>query len=342
MTSSAPRRAPRPADLLVGPGLVLTPQALLRDAGVRVTAGAIAAVGPFADIQREAPAQIPHLDARGGLILPGAIDAHTTSTRARRGMPAAEPRAGDFPQILDRIWWRIDRALTGDDVETSARLGLVECVRCGVTTIVDHHASPNACAGSLDRIREAVEAVGVRASLCYEVSDRNGAAGGRGRGSPRTSGSSARCASGPPRGSPRASGCTRSSRCRMRRSRGACGGARGADRPAPASGRGPHRRRPRPGAPRRATGATTPPSRRAEPTHGRGPLRARDRRRDRAAGGERDVRRPQPRVEPEQRGRRVSRAGLAGARGARGARLRRHERGSLRRRAGGVRCCIVT
>jgi putative selenium metabolism protein SsnA len=154
---------------------VLTPQALLRDAGVRVTAGAIAAVGPFADIQREAPAQIPHLDARGGLILPGAIDAHSHFYSAlARGMPATEPEPESFPQILDRIWWRIDRALTGGDVETSARLGLVECVRCGVTTIVDHHSSPNACPGSLDRIREAVEAVGLRASLCYEVSDRNG------------------------------------------------------------------------------------------------------------------------------------------------------------------------
>lgn len=175
MTSNTPKSASRAADLLVGPGRVLTPQALLRDAGVRIEAGRIAAVGPFAGIQREAPAEIPHLDARGGLVMPGAIDAHRHFYSVlARGMPLTDPEPESFPQILDRIWWRIDRALTAADVETSAQLGLAECVRCGVTTVVDHHSSPNACPGSLDRIRDAVETVGLRAVLCYEVSDRNG------------------------------------------------------------------------------------------------------------------------------------------------------------------------
>jgi len=170
------RTAPREiANLLVGPGRVLTPQALLNDAGVLVEDGSISAVGPVADIQRAMPAGTPRLDARGGLILPGAIDAHSHFYSAlARGMPPADPAPTSFPQILERVWWRVDRALSLEDVETSALLGLAECVRCGATTLVDHHSSPNACAGSLDAIREAVETVGVRASLCYEVSDRNG------------------------------------------------------------------------------------------------------------------------------------------------------------------------
>jgi len=175
MTPRASKSTQPPADLLVGPGRVLTPQALLRDAGVRIECGTIAAVGPFADIRRAAPASTPRLDARGGLMLPGVINAHSHFYSVlARGMPVAEPGPESFPQILDRVWWRLDRALTADDVETSARLGLAECVRCGVTTVIDHHSSPNACPGSLDRIRDAVEAVGMRAALSYEVSDRNG------------------------------------------------------------------------------------------------------------------------------------------------------------------------
>lgn len=175
MTPRALKSVPHAANLLVGPGRVLTPQVLRHDAGVRIESGTIAAIGPFAEVQRATPAETPHLDARGGLILPGAINAHSHfySTLAR-GMPPADPAPESFPQILDRVWWRVDRALTAADVETSARLGAVECVRCGVTTVLDHHSSPEACPGSLDRIRDAVETVGLRAALCYEVSDRNG------------------------------------------------------------------------------------------------------------------------------------------------------------------------
>jgi putative selenium metabolism protein SsnA len=169
------RRTADAASLLVGPGRVLTPGALLEGAGVWIRAGEIAEIGPFAEVRRRAGARAPRLDARGGLVLPGAINAHSHFYSAlARGMTLREAVPATFLQILERIWWRVDRGLTLEDVETSALLGLAECVRCGVTTVFDHHASPGACAGSLDRIRRAAEAVGVRAALAYEVSDRNG------------------------------------------------------------------------------------------------------------------------------------------------------------------------
>ncbi|MBI5498965.1 MAG: amidohydrolase family protein, partial [Deltaproteobacteria bacterium] len=118
------------------------------------------------------------LDGKGGIILPGFCNAHTHLYSAlARGMSVPGAPARNFVQILERLWWRLDKALGEEDVELSALAGLIECVRCGVTTILDHHASPNACGGSLDVLRGAVERVGLRASLCYEVSDRDG--GGR-------------------------------------------------------------------------------------------------------------------------------------------------------------------
>jgi putative selenium metabolism protein SsnA len=88
------------------------------------------------------------------------------------GIPGQAPQ--DFPQILERLWWRLDKALTLEDVRYSALVCLVDAVRHGTTTLVDHHASPNAIAGSLDIIAETVQQAGVRASLCYEVTDRDG------------------------------------------------------------------------------------------------------------------------------------------------------------------------
>ncbi|NIV38543.1 MAG: amidohydrolase family protein, partial [Anaerolineae bacterium] len=87
-------------------------------------------------------------------------------------IPGEPPR--DFPEILEKLWWRLDRALLAEDVKYSALVCLVDAIKHGTTTLIDHHASPSALEGSLDQIAEAVTESGLRASLCYEVTDRNG------------------------------------------------------------------------------------------------------------------------------------------------------------------------
>ena len=109
--------------------------------------------------------------------MPALINCHTHlySTLARGiSLPGRAPR--NFPEILKKLWWRLDRALNLDDVYYSALVGLIDSAKCGVGTLVDHHSSPNACAGSLDRIEQAFREVGLRGVLCYETSDRNGSA----------------------------------------------------------------------------------------------------------------------------------------------------------------------
>jgi cytosine/adenosine deaminase-related metal-dependent hydrolase len=78
----------------------------------------------------------------------------------------------DFPEILGKLWWRLDGSLAEEDVRVSALVSLVDAIRHGTTTLFDHHASPAFVDGSLDVIAEAVEQAGVRAVLCYEVSER--------------------------------------------------------------------------------------------------------------------------------------------------------------------------
>ncbi len=115
------------------------------------------------------------LDAQGKLVMPGTICAHTHFYGAfARGMaPKTEPPS-NFLQILEYLWWRLDKALNLDDVRYSALVCLVDAIRNGTTTLIDHHASPHAIVGSLDVIAEAVMEAGLRACLCYEVSDRDG------------------------------------------------------------------------------------------------------------------------------------------------------------------------
>jgi cytosine/adenosine deaminase-related metal-dependent hydrolase len=80
-------------------------------------------------------------------------------------------------EILQFVWWRLDRALDAESNEFSARIGALHALHCGTTTLIDHQASPNAIEGSLDRIEAGLASVGVRGVLCYETTDRHGRAG---------------------------------------------------------------------------------------------------------------------------------------------------------------------
>ena len=130
-------------------------------------------------VQRELLSRFPddeRWDAGGLLLMPGQICAHTHFYGAfARGMYIPGPPAKDFPEILERLWWRLDKALDLDGVRSSAEVCLVDAIRNGTTTLIDHHASQRAIDGSLDVIAEAVDASGLRAALCYEVTDRDGA-----------------------------------------------------------------------------------------------------------------------------------------------------------------------
>jgi len=138
----------------------------------------IIAIGDSIDMKNQFP-DAKSVDCYGKIILPGFICAHHHfySTMARGISIPGEP-AKNFVEILEKLWWKVDRALSEEDVLLSAQLPLVDCIRNGTTTIIDHHASPSYRDGSLDLLENAVRQAGLRASLCYEVSDRNVVGGG--------------------------------------------------------------------------------------------------------------------------------------------------------------------
>ncbi len=164
--------------LLVGNGRLITQDdhlPLIENGCVAIQDGLIAEVGGTADLQRKHPAA-QFVNARGRMIMPGLINTHMHlySTFAR-GMALKDEAPGNFIEILERLWWRLDRVLTLEDVYLSAMVALINCIKNGTTTIFDHHSSPGAVTGSLFRIAEAARQTGVRSCLCYEVTDRDGA-----------------------------------------------------------------------------------------------------------------------------------------------------------------------
>jgi putative selenium metabolism protein SsnA len=161
-------------------GPVYTGSEVFADGAVIARGPRVEWAGPRADLPGGDPAGAAGIfdevvDLRGRLLGPGWVNAHTHAYSAlARGIALKDPPPADFLQILQRLWWRLDRALTLEDTALSAQLHGWECLRSGVTTIFDHHSSQRSVRGSLRAISTALEPLGLRACLCFEVSDRDG------------------------------------------------------------------------------------------------------------------------------------------------------------------------
>jgi putative selenium metabolism protein SsnA len=162
--------------LLKGASLAAFDPPLVEKADLRVEGGRIA----------ERRARLEPMDGEevvdlaGHVIVPGLVNAHTHLYSAlARGMPGPGTPPRSFVEVLERVWWRLDRALDRDSTRASALVGGVEAALSGTTLLVDHHSSPSFIGGSLATIRDALEEVGLRSVLCYEVTDRNGEEGRR-------------------------------------------------------------------------------------------------------------------------------------------------------------------
>ncbi len=147
---------------------------LLPDHAILIKNDRIAALDTTTALTAQYP-DVDRWDAQGQLAMPALLCGHTHFYGAfARGWACPGAPATCFSEILSRLWWQLDKQLTPKDTRYSALVCLVDAIRHGTTTLIDHHASPNAISGSLGIIADAVTQAGVRAALCYEVTDRDG------------------------------------------------------------------------------------------------------------------------------------------------------------------------
>ena len=165
---------------ILGNGIVITVDdaiGVLQNGAVTYAHGKIIAVGDTAELRAAYPDAV-YTDVHGKVIMPGLVNTHTHIYSAMaRGMFLRNAKVShNFNEVLENLWWKLDRELTLDDVRYSAYHTYMEGIRFGVTTVFDHHASfrEGAVLGSLEEISKVARELGVRTSLCFEVSDRNG------------------------------------------------------------------------------------------------------------------------------------------------------------------------
>lgn len=161
--------------ILITHGTVLTlgkDNRVLKDGAVLICGDKIAAIDAT-DTLLAAHPDAERIDARGRVVMPGFICAHHHFYSTLCCGLSSKPGA-NFVEVLENLWWKLDRALSLEDCVVSAQIPILRAIRSGTTTIFDHHASPNAIGGSLHAIADVVRESGIRASLCYEITDRNG------------------------------------------------------------------------------------------------------------------------------------------------------------------------
>ncbi len=163
--------------LLVGNGKVITRDSTnpyLENGAVAIEKDTVREVASFEELKRKYP-DAEFIDAHGGIIMPGLINAHThIYSGLARGLAIEGNHPTNFLEVLEGMWWAIDRHLTLDGTRACAYATILDCIRDGVTTIFDHHASFCEIPGSLFAIRDVAKELGMRACLCYEVSERDG------------------------------------------------------------------------------------------------------------------------------------------------------------------------
>ncbi len=163
--------------ILIGKGTVITRDSanpLIPDGGVLLDGERILKTGDYETLRKEYP-QAELIDARGQLIMPGLVNTHEhIYSSFARGLSIKGYDPKGFLDILDGMWWTLDRHLTLEQTRLSAVATYIDCIKNGVTTVFDHHASFGAIEGSLFQIADAAKELGVRTCLCYEVSDRDG------------------------------------------------------------------------------------------------------------------------------------------------------------------------
>lgn len=163
--------------ILVGNGKLITRNPhmpYIENGGVVTLRDKVLETGPFSVLREKYPEAV-FIDAEGGIIMPGLINMHThiySAVAMGLYMEGNHPR--NHAETIDGSWWSADRRLSPEGLKACAYSLILDCIRNGVTTCFINHASFAALPGSIFALKEVVEELGIRACLCYEVSERNG------------------------------------------------------------------------------------------------------------------------------------------------------------------------
>ena len=147
---------------------------VVRDGEILIEGREVVAIGKSGEVSGKFGAEL-RIDARGEVVIPGLIDSHRHLYGIlTRGMPV-KVRPKDFISFLEDFWWPyVENQLTKEHIYAAAKASALEALKTGTTTVVDILEAPYALPGALEVEARALEEVGLRGYLSFEVTERAG------------------------------------------------------------------------------------------------------------------------------------------------------------------------
>jgi 5-methylthioadenosine/S-adenosylhomocysteine deaminase len=166
------------ATTIIRGGMLMSPEGLKRNWGVKIDGDRIVQVGPNGELG-EADKVI---DAGDKLVAPGFVNGHMHMYGVLSHGISVDAVVSDFTSFLEDFWWpyvenRIDHRL----VEITTKWACVEMIKSGITSFMEVLEGPNSVPGALNIEKKVVEAAGLRGILsfeaCQRLSEENGQVG---------------------------------------------------------------------------------------------------------------------------------------------------------------------
>jgi len=163
-------------NLIVKNGLIVTmdkQKRIIEDGAIVIDKEKIIDVGKTDELEKKHKAD-KIIDAKGKIIIPGLICSHThLYGMLLAGAPLKIIPPSDFSQILQRVWWPMDEAMSQEDAYASALIGCLAFLKTGTTCFADTYSGPNSIENCLDYIAKAVKEVGIKGILAFEATERH-------------------------------------------------------------------------------------------------------------------------------------------------------------------------
>lgn len=168
------------ADLIIEGGLLVTAEnglaagRIIPDGAVAVKGNEIIALGTSNEIKTQHPDAKKRISAAGKIIMPGFIVTHTHMAYVLgHNQPVDYSQLRSFWDMLQKMGWEwLEDITTQEGIYAAARYASMKMLKSGTTTVCDLVEAPNALPGPLKASVRALEEVGIRAQLGYEVTER--------------------------------------------------------------------------------------------------------------------------------------------------------------------------
>lgn len=168
------------ADVIITNGLVMTCEpdvltgAVLPGGAVAVEGSNIIDIGSTEDITAKHGGSAKIIDAGGKIVMPGFIVTHTHMPYVLgHNQPVDVTQLRSFWDMLQKMGWEwLEDLITREGIYAATRYAALKMLKSGTTTVCDLVEAPNDLSGALDMSARAIDEIGIRAQVGYEVTER--------------------------------------------------------------------------------------------------------------------------------------------------------------------------